>query len=110
MPGKARIDAAGALQHIIDRGIERCRIFYDDNDGSNFLKGLGDIVVCTKTACFAWALIPNHLHQLLRTGIVPIATVMRRLLPGYLKARPDSSRLAPLLIVEFVRRIDYNNK
>jgi len=32
MPRKARIDAAGALQHIIVRGIERCRIFYDDND------------------------------------------------------------------------------
>ena len=40
MSRKARIDAAGALQHIIVRGIERCRIFYDDNDRSNFLKGL----------------------------------------------------------------------
>jgi len=70
MPRKARIDAAGALHHIIVKGIERCRIFYDDNDRSNFLKGLGDIVVYTKTSCFAWALIPNHLHLLLRTGIV----------------------------------------
>ena len=28
-------------------------------------------------------MIPNHLHLLLRTGVTPIATVMRRLLTGY---------------------------
>jgi hypothetical protein len=35
------------------------------------------------TPCFAWTLIPNHLHMLLSTGSTPIATVMRRLLTGY---------------------------
>jgi hypothetical protein len=37
----------------------------------------------TETKCFAWALIPNHFHLLLKTGTVPIATLMRRLLTGY---------------------------
>lgn len=83
MPRKARIDAPGALHHIIVRGIERRKIFYDDNDRDNFLNRLGMILVDTKTSCFAWALIPNHLHLLLRTGGTPIATVMRRLLTGY---------------------------
>jgi REP-associated tyrosine transposase len=83
MPRKARIDAAGALHHIIVRGIERRKIFYDDNDRDNFLDRLGVILTDTKTPCFAWALIPNHLHILLRTGITPIATVMQRLLTGY---------------------------
>ena len=36
-----------------------------------------------KPYCFAWALIPNHAHILLRTGQTPLATVMRRLLTGY---------------------------
>lgn len=31
----------------------------------------------------AWALMPNHVHLLIRTGDVPIATLMRRLLTGY---------------------------
>ena len=83
MPRKARIDAHGALHHIILRGIERRKLFYDDSDRNNFLKRLGVILIETKTSCFAWALIPNHLHLLLRTGVVPIATVMRRLLTGY---------------------------
>jgi REP element-mobilizing transposase RayT len=83
MPRKARIDTVGALHHIIVRGIERRKIFYDDIDRDNFLNRLGAILTDTKTPCFAWALIPNHLHLLLRTGVAPIATVMRRLLTGY---------------------------
>ena len=68
MPRKARIDAYGALHHIIVKGIERRKIFYDDNDRDNFLDRLGIILIGTKTPCFAWALIPNHLHLLLRTS------------------------------------------
>jgi REP element-mobilizing transposase RayT len=83
MPRKARIDAPGALHHIIIRGIERRKIFYDDLDQNSFLERLGAVLTETSTPCFAWALIPNHLHLLLKTGVIPIATVMRRLLTGY---------------------------
>jgi len=65
------------------RGIERRRIFRDVKDRESFLERLGDLLLETKTACYAWALLPNHAHLLLRTGEVPIATVMRRLLTGY---------------------------
>jgi hypothetical protein len=37
----------------------------------------------THTYCFAWALLPNHFHLLLKTGKTPIADLMRRLLTGY---------------------------
>jgi len=83
MSRKARIDAPGALHHIIVRGIERRKIFSDDRDRDNFVKRLGDIVTETQTFCFAWALIYNHAHILLRTGQAPLSTVMRRLLTGY---------------------------
>jgi len=83
MPRKARIDAPGALHHIIVRGIERRRIFSDDKDRDNFVDRLGDIVTETQTFCFGWALIPNHAHLLLRTGKTSLSTVMRRLLTGY---------------------------
>ena len=83
MPRQARIDAPGAVHHVIARGIERGRIFRDDQDRNNFLARLGELILDTTTQCFAWALIPNHFHLLLKTGNVPIATVMRRLLTGY---------------------------
>lgn len=44
---------------------------------------LGGIIQETHTSCYAWALIPNHFHLLLKTGQAPVATVMRRLLTGY---------------------------
>jgi putative transposase len=83
MPRKARIDAPGAIHHIIARGIERRKIFKDNTDRNNFLDRLGKVLSETGTKCFAWALIPNHFHLLLRTGACPLSTVMRRLLTGY---------------------------
>jgi putative transposase len=83
MPRQARIDAPGALHHIIIRGIEKRSIFRDDQDRDNFLERLGRILSETSTPCYAWALMHNHSHLLLRTGRAPIATVMRRLLTGY---------------------------
>lgn len=83
MPRQARLDAPGALHHIIVRGIERRKIFTYDDDRYDFIDRLGGIISETNTGCYAWALIPNHFHLLLRTGSVPIATVMRRLLTGY---------------------------
>jgi putative transposase len=83
MPRKSRIDAAGALHHVMARGIERGKVFRSDTDRNHFLERLGGILRETKTICYAWSLIPNHFHLLLRTGPVPISTFMRRLLTGY---------------------------
>ena len=83
MPRKARIDAPGALQHVIIRGIERRNIFRDHKDRYNFIKRLEKILKETVTPCFAWALMPNHIHLLLRTGLSPLSTVMLRVLTGY---------------------------
>jgi putative transposase len=83
MPRKSRIDTPGALHHVICRGIDRRKIFTDKNDYSLFMERLGNLLIETSTSCFAWALIPNHFHLLLRTGNVPISALMKRLLTGY---------------------------
>ena len=83
MPRQARLDAPGVLQHVMARGIERRKIFWDDKDRSSFLERLALILEETQTQCYAWTLIPNHFHLLLRTGPTPLSTVMRRLMTGY---------------------------
>jgi putative transposase len=83
MPRKSRIDAPGALHHIIARGIDQGKIFQDPTDKRDFINRLSEILKATETRCYAWALIPNHFHLLLITGNAPIATVMRRLLTGH---------------------------
>ena len=83
MPRQARIDALGALQHIICRGIERRKIFLSDVDRDDFVDRFSLVVSDSETLCYAWALLDNHFHLLLRTGNIPITSVMRRLLTGY---------------------------
>ena len=83
MPRQPRLDAPGVLQHVMARGIERRKIFKDDKDRISFLNRLALILEETQTQCYAWALIPNHFHLLLRTGPTPLSKVMRRLMTGY---------------------------
>jgi len=44
MARKSRIDASGALHHIIVRGNERWSIFVDAQDYQNFLEWMGNIL------------------------------------------------------------------
>jgi len=83
MARKARIDAEGAVHHIIVRGIERRNIFRRDADRNNFLGRLDEILTKSQTQCFAWVLMTNHVHLLLRTGDAPVYKVMHRILTGH---------------------------
>ena len=74
------------MQNVNVRGIGQRKIFDDDADRQGFLDRLGNILQETATSCFACALIHNHFHLLLRTGQLPLAAVMRRLLNGYAMA------------------------
>jgi len=83
VPRQARIDVPGALHHVMLRGINRGKLFLSMQDYVEFLSRLGKILEGTKTRCFAWALMPNHVHLLMQTGRVPLAKVMQKLLTGY---------------------------
>ena len=83
MPRQGRIDFPGALHHVIIRGINKAPIFYDDKDRGDFVRRLSNALERTKLLCYAWALIPNHVHLLLETVSVPLGKLMRSLLTGY---------------------------
>ena len=83
MPRQPRIDSPNLLHHVIVRGIERKNIFIDDDDRVNFAERLHKLLAETDTVCYAWALIPNHLHLLLCPQRIPLSRSMRRLLTGH---------------------------
>ena len=83
MPRKARLDIPGLLQHVIVRGIEKRNIFLDDGDRHKFIKRFSSLNEKTGTDCFAWALLSNHFHLLLRCNQIELSRFMRRLLTGY---------------------------
>ena len=83
MPRGPRLDAPGTLHHVMLRGIERRRIVDNDTDREDFVTRMGTVAMDTETAIYAWALMTNHAHILLRSGTAGLPAFMRRFLSGY---------------------------
>ena len=83
MARQPRLDTPGALHHVIGRGIERATIFRTDADRNDFLDRLADLCVDGNLMVYAWSLLSNHFHLLVRTGRHPISKSMKKLLTGY---------------------------
>ena len=83
MPRQARLDSPGTLHHVIVRGIEKKDIVQDKYDRKNMVSRLGALAEKTKTNIYAWALMSNHMHILLKSGPEGLSLFMRRLLTGY---------------------------
>lgn len=83
MPRGKRLNIIGGVFHLYTRGIERKEIFKDNTDREEFLSRLKDALDKTKSACYAWALMPNHIHLMVRTGKGSLSDIARRLLTGY---------------------------
>jgi REP element-mobilizing transposase RayT len=65
------------------RGIERTKIFRNHKDREDFLCRLEERASAGAWLVYAWALMPNHIHLLVRTGLQPLSTNMRKLMTGY---------------------------
>lgn len=83
MPRRARLDAEGTLHHVMIRGIEKTPIFVDDLDRKGFVTRMGQVAMETGMRIYAWSLMTNHVHILLRSGPSGLPQYMRRLLAGY---------------------------
>ena len=83
MPRKARLDAPGALHHIMVRGIDKTNIFVDHQDKALFLERLGKNITEGQCSVYAWVLMDNHLHILFKSGKHGISAVMRKQLTWY---------------------------
>ena len=87
MPRLARLDAPGILHHVIGRGIERKKIFFNDTDRSDFIDRLTDLAEEGAMDVYAWVLMPNHYHILCKTRHRPLPSSMRKILTGYFPER-----------------------
>jgi putative transposase len=83
MPRGPRLDAPDTLHPVMVRGIESRAIFRDDQDREDFLRRLGTVAGVPDLTLYAWVLVPNHRHLLVRIGATPLARAMRSLLNGY---------------------------
>jgi len=56
----------GKFYHIYNRGNNRCNLFHERDNYEHFL-GLYDKYISPVAETFAWVLMPNHFHLLVRT-------------------------------------------
>jgi REP element-mobilizing transposase RayT len=93
MPRQLRIEYAGAIYHVMNRGDRREPIFHDDLDRKRFVAALGE--ACTKTdwQVHAYCLMNNHFHLVLETpnanlvaGMELILAAARGTLDGPIRA------------------------
>ena len=83
MPRQRGIILPGEIHHVLSRGLDRNPIFRDDRDRLLFLATAGRILTEGKCSCYAWVLMENHFHLVLRPLGDPLPRVMRRLNGSY---------------------------
>jgi REP element-mobilizing transposase RayT len=72
-----RIEYEGALYHILSRGNVQGDIFYDDTDRWWFLNTIGDLSERFAVDIFAYVLMNNHYHLLLKTRRANLSKAMQ---------------------------------
>ncbi len=83
MPRQPRLDAPGTLHHVMGRGIEKTKIFRGNRDREDFVSRLADLCREGYLSVYAWALMDNHFHVLIKTRGRSLSQSMRKLLTGY---------------------------
>jgi REP element-mobilizing transposase RayT len=83
MARAGRLDAPGVAHHVVMRGIERRRIFRGDEDRLDFLARLDRLLPEEGWSCFAWVLMPNHVHLVIQSAEGGLSRLMARLNTGY---------------------------
>lgn len=79
MPRTARKESQSGIYHVILRGINRQDIFEDELDYRFFVKTLEEVKAISEFELYAYCLMPNHIHLLLRVGGEPLDQVFRRI-------------------------------
>ena len=78
MPRKAREKSESGIYHVMLRGINRQTIFEDEEDYRKFLLILLDYQTACGYKLYAYCLMPNHIHLLIREGEEPLEQVFKR--------------------------------
>ena len=77
MPRAARIKGISGNYHVVLRGINKQRIFEDKQDYEKYFWILKDQQKQCNFALFAWCLMPNHIHLLIKEKTTPMSRIFQ---------------------------------
>lgn len=79
MPRRARVKSETGIYHVMLRGINGQQIFHDDEDNRYFLEVLGICKEISDFELFAYCLMGNHVHILLKAKSEDIDLIFKRI-------------------------------
>ena len=83
MPRQARRKSESGIYHIMLRGINQQQIFEDEEDGFRFLETLSKYKEQCGYEIYAYCLMGNHIHILLKEGKENLTLVLKRIAGSY---------------------------
>ncbi|MCA0150424.1 transposase [Rossellomorea vietnamensis] len=83
MPRHARSKSKTGVYHVIVRGANKQEIFHDDFDRIKYLDLLQKYKSESGFRMYAWCLMGNHVHLLMKEGTEDISVVMKRVGVSY---------------------------
>ncbi|KAB3529821.1 transposase [Alkaliphilus serpentinus] len=83
MPRLARVKSNTGIYHIMVRGVNKQDIFKDDEDRERFLDTLLRFKKETMFNLYAYCLMNNHLHLLLKEDEVNISDIIKKISTSY---------------------------
>ena len=83
MARKLRVEYAGAVYHLMNRGDRKEPIFRDDSDRMLFLETLGQACAKTDWQVHAYCLMRNHFHLVVETPKANLVAGMKWFLGTY---------------------------
>ncbi len=79
MPRTSRVKSKSGTYHIIMRGINRQTLFEDEEDYIRFVQTLERYKEVCGYSLYAYCLMGNHVHLLLKEDKHPLETIMRKI-------------------------------
>ena len=79
MSRQARKKSESGIYHVMLRGINKQRIFYDEQDYKMFIKALTAAKDSGNFTLYAYCLMDNHIHLLIKEEAEPLSTIMKRI-------------------------------
>ena len=83
MPSLPRKPSSLDIYHVVYRGVNKQRIFEDDDDYGKFMTVLRKYEPICEFKLIAYCLMSNHIHLLIKPGKIPLARVFQRISPSF---------------------------
>lgn len=85
MPRKRRIHYRSAFYHVMLRGNNRKKVFFDKDDYQQFLSLVREAADAYCFVIHLYCLMTNHIHFVIEVGDVPLSRIMQSIVSRYAK-------------------------